>query len=99
MCGYQFARAMNGTQPLLRLIFIPSPTAVPASSSNTCRTSVAARSTAARTVAAAAARGLELPMFCNSPDFTQPDPADRKKEVYDEDLLAIVNDELPRPAG
>src|SRR6266567_1054285 len=24
---------------------------------------------------------LELPMFCNSPDFTQPDPADRKKEV------------------
>jgi sugar phosphate isomerase/epimerase len=30
---------------------------------------------------AAAARGLELPMFCNSPDFTQPDPADRKKEV------------------
>lgn len=31
--------------------------------------------------AAAAARGLELPMFCNSPDFTQPDPADRKKEV------------------
>jgi len=31
--------------------------------------------------AAAGARGLELPMFCNSPDFTQPDPADRKKEV------------------
>jgi sugar phosphate isomerase/epimerase len=30
---------------------------------------------------AAASRGLELPMFCNSPDFTQPDPADRKKEV------------------
>ena len=30
---------------------------------------------------AAAARGLELPMMCNSPDFTQPDPADRKKEV------------------
>jgi sugar phosphate isomerase/epimerase len=29
----------------------------------------------------AAARGLELPMFCNSPDFTQPDPADRKREV------------------
>jgi sugar phosphate isomerase/epimerase len=24
---------------------------------------------------------MELPMFCNSPDFTQPDPADRKKEV------------------
>jgi sugar phosphate isomerase/epimerase len=30
---------------------------------------------------AAAARGLELPMFCNSPDFTQPDPGDRQKEV------------------
>lgn len=29
----------------------------------------------------AAARGLELPMLCNSPDFTRPDPADRKKEV------------------
>jgi sugar phosphate isomerase/epimerase len=29
----------------------------------------------------AAARGLELPMFCNSPDFTKPDPAERKKEV------------------
>jgi sugar phosphate isomerase/epimerase len=26
-------------------------------------------------------RGLELPMFCNSPDFTQPDPADRRREV------------------
>ena len=35
----------------------------------------------ARVRAAAAPRGLELPMFCNSPDFTQPDPADRKKEV------------------
>ena len=30
---------------------------------------------------AAASRGLELPMFCNSPNFTQPDPADRKKEI------------------
>jgi sugar phosphate isomerase/epimerase len=29
----------------------------------------------------AAARGLELPMFCNSPDFTQPDPADRRREI------------------
>src|SRR5262245_4751914 len=29
----------------------------------------------------AKARGLELPMFCNSPDFTQPDPAERRKEV------------------
>lgn len=29
----------------------------------------------------AAQRDLELPMFCNSPDFTKPDPADRKKEV------------------
>ena len=26
-------------------------------------------------------RGLELPMFCNSPDFTKPDAAERKKEV------------------
>src|SRR5579862_5832279 len=31
--------------------------------------------------AAASAKGLELPMFCNSPDFTQPDPADRTREV------------------
>jgi sugar phosphate isomerase/epimerase len=31
--------------------------------------------------AAATSKGLELPMFCNSPDFTQPDPADRKKEI------------------
>jgi len=31
--------------------------------------------------AAATSRGLELPMFCNSPDFTQPDPADRKREI------------------
>ncbi len=29
----------------------------------------------------AAARGLELPMLCNSPDFTKPDPAERRKEV------------------
>jgi len=29
----------------------------------------------------AAARGLELPMLCHSPDFTQPDPADRRREV------------------
>ncbi len=29
----------------------------------------------------AAARGMEIPMMCNSPDFTQPDPADRKREV------------------
>lgn len=29
----------------------------------------------------AAARGLELPMLCNSPDFTRPDRADRKREV------------------
>lgn len=29
----------------------------------------------------AGARGLELPMLCNSPDFTKPDPAERKKEV------------------
>jgi sugar phosphate isomerase/epimerase len=31
--------------------------------------------------AAATERSLALPMFCNSPDFTKPDPADRKKEV------------------
>jgi sugar phosphate isomerase/epimerase len=29
----------------------------------------------------AQARGLELPMLCHSPDFTQPDPADRRREV------------------
>ena len=29
----------------------------------------------------AASRGMEIPMMCNSPDFTQPDPADRKREV------------------
>ena len=30
---------------------------------------------------AAASRGMEIPMMCNSPDFTQPDPAARQKEV------------------
>ncbi len=30
---------------------------------------------------AASSKGLELPMFCNSPDFTQPDASDRKKEI------------------
>jgi len=29
----------------------------------------------------AAARGLELPMLCHSPDFTQADPAARRREV------------------
>jgi sugar phosphate isomerase/epimerase len=29
----------------------------------------------------AASRGMEIPMLCNSPDFTQPDPAARKKEI------------------
>jgi len=29
----------------------------------------------------AASRGLAIPMLCNSPDFTQPDPAARAKEV------------------
>jgi sugar phosphate isomerase/epimerase len=29
----------------------------------------------------AAARGLELPMLCNSPDFTKPDAAERRREV------------------
>src|SRR5262245_2807662 len=35
----------------------------------------------ARVRKVAAERGLEIPMMCNSPDFTQPDPADRKREV------------------
>ncbi|HLY10939.1 MAG TPA: sugar phosphate isomerase/epimerase family protein [Planctomycetota bacterium] len=35
----------------------------------------------ARVRAAAAARGLELPMLCHSPDFTQPDPSARRREV------------------
>lgn len=35
----------------------------------------------ARVRKAAESRGLVIPMFCNSPDFTQPDPADRKREV------------------
>jgi sugar phosphate isomerase/epimerase len=30
---------------------------------------------------AAESHGLSIPMFCNSPDFTQPDPAARAKEV------------------
>jgi sugar phosphate isomerase/epimerase len=29
----------------------------------------------------ASSRGMEIPMMCNSPDFTQPDPAARKREV------------------
>jgi sugar phosphate isomerase/epimerase len=37
--------------------------------------------TLARVRKEAAARGLEIPMMCNSPDFTQPDPAARKREV------------------
>jgi sugar phosphate isomerase/epimerase len=35
----------------------------------------------ARVRKSAADRGMEIPMMCNSPDFTQPDPADRKREV------------------
>jgi sugar phosphate isomerase/epimerase len=39
----------------------------------------------------AAARGLELPMFCCSPDFTQPDPADRKRELeVARDMLRVT---------
>jgi sugar phosphate isomerase/epimerase len=37
--------------------------------------------TLARVRKEAASRGLEIPMMCNSPDFTQPDPAARKREV------------------
>jgi sugar phosphate isomerase/epimerase len=44
--------------------------------------------------AAAAARNLELPMFCNSPDFTQPDPADRKKEIETTKEMFRVTAEL-----
>jgi sugar phosphate isomerase/epimerase len=35
----------------------------------------------ARVRKAAESRGLALPMMCNSPDFTQPDPADRRREI------------------
>ena len=35
----------------------------------------------ARVRKAAADLGMEIPMMCNSPDFTQPDPAARKREV------------------
>lgn len=43
-----------------------------------------------RVRAEAAARGLTIPMMCNSPDFTQPDPADRAKEVERTRLLFDV---------
>jgi sugar phosphate isomerase/epimerase len=42
----------------------------------------------------AAARGLELPMFCYSPDFTQPDPADRKRELEEARTMLRVTAEL-----
>src|SRR3954447_1670573 len=35
----------------------------------------------ARVRAAAERRGLALPMLCHSPDFTQPDPGARRREV------------------
>jgi len=36
-------------------------------------------------------RGLELPMLCHSPDFTQPDPADRRREVaHTKDLFRVT---------
>jgi sugar phosphate isomerase/epimerase len=39
----------------------------------------------------ASLRGLELPMFCCSPDFTQPNPADRKREVeVARDMLRVT---------
>ena len=39
----------------------------------------------------AASRGLELPMFCCSPDFTQPDPADRRRELeVARDMLRVT---------
>lgn len=39
----------------------------------------------------AQARGLELPMLCHSPDFTQPDPADRRREVeLTKDLFRVT---------
>ncbi len=42
----------------------------------------------------AATRGLELPMFCYSPDFTQLDPADRKRELEDARDMIRVTAEL-----
>jgi sugar phosphate isomerase/epimerase len=40
---------------------------------------------------AAASRGLAIPMMCNSPDFTQPDPSDRKREVErTKDMLRVT---------
>ena len=39
----------------------------------------------------AAARGLEIPRLCNSPDCTQPDPAARRKEVErTRDMLRVT---------
>jgi sugar phosphate isomerase/epimerase len=42
----------------------------------------------------AATRGLELPMFCYSPDFTQLDPADRKRELAEARDMIRVTAEL-----
>ena len=42
----------------------------------------------------AAARGLAIPMMCHSPDFTQPDPSDRVREVERTKELFGVTAEL-----
>jgi sugar phosphate isomerase/epimerase len=40
---------------------------------------------------AAEDRGLELPMMCHSPDFTQTDPADRRREVeHTRDMFRVT---------
>lgn len=50
--------------------------------------------TLARVRREARARGLEIPMMCNSPDFTQPDPADRAREVERTRRMIEVTAEL-----
>jgi sugar phosphate isomerase/epimerase len=50
--------------------------------------------TLARVRREAGARGLEIPMMCNSPDFTQPDPADRAREVERARRMIDVTAEL-----
>ncbi|MFN3486089.1 MAG: sugar phosphate isomerase/epimerase family protein, partial [Planctomycetota bacterium] len=50
--------------------------------------------TLARVRREARTRGLEIPMMCNSPDFTQPDPADRAREVERTRRMIEVTAEL-----
>lgn len=50
--------------------------------------------TLARVRREARARGLEIPMMCNSPDFTQPDPAERAREVERTRCMIEVTAEL-----